>query len=61
MNIYLRFKNPGPKDWPEDFKHENGSYVNQCIFCESPFVGHKRRVCCKQCAEKEPTKGADRE
>lgn len=40
---------PG-RDWPEDFSHENGKYLRVCIFCEGPFTGHKRRVCCKKCA-----------
>ena len=38
-----------PKSWPEDYSHENGSYINQCYLCKSPFIGHKRRVVCKEC------------
>jgi len=37
------------RDWHEDFKHENGKYVNICMFCKQPFYGHKRRVCCAIC------------
>lgn len=39
-----------PRDWPEDFSDENGKYHNKCI-CGSMFVGHKRRVVCRVCAE----------
>lgn len=39
----------GPKDWAEDFSHENGNYQNVCMYCEEVFLGHKRRVICKQC------------
>lgn len=38
-----------PKDWPEDFSHENGNYMCRCVSCKGDFVGHKRRVVCKQC------------
>lgn len=42
---------PGdPRDWPEDFSHENGRYYNTCTFCHQPFCGHKRRVVCKLCS-----------
>lgn len=40
-----------PRDWSEDFGHENGRYMCQCFICDSTFFGHKRRVVCKQCAE----------
>lgn len=39
-------------DWKEDFSHENGNYQNRCITCGTMFLGHKRRVECKICAEK---------
>lgn len=39
-----------PKDWPEDFSHENGDYLNRCCHCNDIFRGHKRRVCCKLCS-----------
>lgn len=42
----------GPKDWPDDALKENGSYNCQCANCGSNFVGHKRRVMCRECAEK---------
>ena len=38
-----------PKNWQEDFPHENGNYVNTCIECGSLFIGHKRRNVCKMC------------
>ena len=37
--------------WPEDYTHENGNYINNCAQCEAAFIGHKRRVICKVCAE----------
>jgi hypothetical protein len=36
-----------PIDFPEDFGHENGKYINICCVCHRTFVGHKRRVVCK--------------
>lgn len=38
-----------PRDWPEDFSYENGNYTNNCCRCKQLFVGHKRRVFCKEC------------
>ena len=40
------------KDWPEDFDDENGQYCNRCFYCGELFLGHKRRIICKVCAEK---------
>lgn len=37
-------------NWPEDFTHENGNYECICSACRKSFIGHKRRICCKQCA-----------
>ena len=37
------------RDWPEDFSHENGAYMNRCIHCSQTFTGYKRRVVCKVC------------
>jgi hypothetical protein len=37
-------------NWPEDFSHENGNYQCLCCSCNKVFVGHKRRVVCKQCS-----------
>lgn len=42
----------GPRDWAEDFDHENGQYQCRCIDCGEGFVGHKRRPVCKLCATK---------
>lgn len=38
------------KSWPEDYSHENGKYLNCCSMCGAEFMGHKRRVVCKQCS-----------
>ncbi len=38
-----------PKSWKEDFEHENGNYFNKCCHCKCDFIGHKRRVICKEC------------
>ena len=40
-------------DWPEDYNHENGDYMNICYVCGRQFRGHKRRVVCRQCADDE--------
>lgn len=45
------------RDWTEDFSHENGNYQNVCCKCASHFMGHKRRVICKQCAAPAPAVG----
>jgi len=39
-----------PKNWTEDYKLENGNYINRCCKCEEYFYGHKRRYICKECA-----------
>lgn len=39
-----------PKNWPEDYIHENGNYVNKCCKCNGYFYGHKRRPICKECS-----------
>jgi hypothetical protein len=44
------------KDWPEDASHENGNYFNMCSVCDEQFIGHKRRMICKQCS----TRAAER-
>jgi len=38
------------RNWEEDFKYENGNYMNRCIVCNRMFLGHKRRCVCKLCA-----------
>lgn len=38
-------------DWQEDFSLENGNYRCKCLLCGNYFMGYKRRVCCKICAE----------
>jgi hypothetical protein len=44
----------GEGDWTEDFNHENGQYLCLCFKCGKNFIGHKRRVECKECATKLP-------
>lgn len=48
----MRRKFDPKRDWPEDFKHENGMYVRRCCNCGLDFVGHKRRVVCGVCGGK---------
>jgi hypothetical protein len=38
------------RDYPEDFKYENGHYMCHCLDCHKSFLGHKRRIICKLCA-----------
>lgn len=38
------------RDWKEDFGHENGNYEQFCLKCGNRFVGHKKRIICKECA-----------
>lgn len=40
-----------PRNWTEDYPHENGNYLNTCGKCKEPFMGHKRRVRCKLCMQ----------
>jgi len=35
--------------WPEDYADDNGKYLNQCLTCNTHFMGHKRRNVCKLC------------
>ena len=39
------------RNWIEDFHHENGQYQCVCCVCKNVFIGHKRRVVCKECAD----------
>jgi hypothetical protein len=48
MSITIYF----PKDWTEDFDKENGNYQCKCLDCGELFIGHKRRIQCKVCAER---------
>lgn len=45
-NLYMN-----ERSWPEDFKSENGDYINKCVYCKLLFKGHKRRVVCRVCAK----------
>lgn len=47
---------PTPRDWVDDFPHENGSYQRECIPCKQTFYGHKRRHICKQCYDEAKAK-----
>ena len=44
----VRSENP-TKDWTEDFSHENGNYACICHKCKAQFIGHKRRITCREC------------
>lgn len=48
-----------PRDWTEDFSHENGNYNCVCTTCKKTFVGHKRRMTCKVCATPSPAPSVD--
>lgn len=49
----LKVKNEGPEErnWPEDASHGNGNYQNKCVGCGEVFIGHKRRIICRVCAD----------
>lgn len=38
-------------DWPDHFARENGNYFNVCVHCQRQFIGHKRSVVCRVCAD----------
>lgn len=42
---------PSPRDWEEDWAHNNGQYLCRCMWCKLMFMGHKRRVTCRVCAK----------
>jgi len=48
----LHLPGHSPRDWSEDFQHENGNYVCKCFDCRNYFFGHKRRSQCRVCANK---------
>lgn len=50
---------PVQRDWLEDAGHENGKYQNLCSQCGNLFVGHKRRVTCRDCARPAPVQPGD--
>ena len=49
-----------PRNWTEDADHENGRYLCRCTTCKQPFIGHKRRVTCKVCADRDSAVAAER-
>jgi hypothetical protein len=60
----IQFPFNDKKSWVEDFSHENGQYQNRCFLCTHYFIGHKRRVICKECFNKtklspQPTNSLD--
>lgn len=38
-------------NWTEDYPHENGNYCNTCGSCKRLFLGHKRRIRCRDCSD----------
>ena len=48
--IVEKLRQLAPLDWHEDTTFENGNYQNLCTRCERVFLGHKRRVLCRECA-----------
>ena len=46
--------------YTEDAKFENGNYYCICCECGVMFTGHKRRVICKPCRDRENPKGGDK-
>jgi len=44
-----------PKNWTEDYNHENGNYICTCSKCKENFIGHKRRPLCKECGQLKET------
>lgn len=54
MQLVEQFRETGrPRDWTEDFAHDNGMYMNTCCNCGETFTGHKRRYTCKLCVAAE--------
>jgi hypothetical protein len=47
----IKYNESLPRNWVEDYEHENGNYLNFCGQCSRRFFGHKRRVICKECSE----------
>tara|TARA_R110000772_G_scaffold240938_1_gene353218 strand:+ start:2111 stop:2290 length:180 start_codon:yes stop_codon:yes gene_type:complete len=45
-----------PRNFKEESKHENGNYMCRCRECDYNFIGHKRRLFCKICTDKESKK-----
>lgn len=53
--LYRRHSQVSLRDWTEDASHENGRYeCGPCVECGHTFVGHKRRVICRGCANPVP-------
>ncbi len=48
----IMIRHPNPRDWTEDFAHENGNYLCRCVGCHETFTGHKRRVVCRVCHDR---------
>lgn len=43
------------RNWHDDAALDNGQYLGVCRVCGKKFIGHKRRVECRQCAKAEET------
>ena len=41
-----------PRNWTEDYPHENGNYMSTCGRCKRTFFGHKPRVWCRECSHR---------
>lgn len=50
IEAYESTKTEQPVDWTEDATHENGNYQCRCLNCNRLFMGHKRRLICKDCS-----------
>lgn len=44
-------RNEHGRNWPDDYKYENGNYQNKCGKCSNHFLGNKHRVRCRVCTE----------
>lgn len=52
--LILKTTTRGQRDWPADFPHDNGQYINNCSVCGREFTGHGRRVVCRACTAEPP-------
>lgn len=48
----ILFDRENSRNWQCDYTHENGNYCNTCIYCLRLFIGHKRRISCRECYNK---------
>lgn len=38
------------RNWPNDFCHEDGTNLRNCVVCHNDFCGLKVRIICRVCA-----------